>query len=143
MTDLMELASRVDAGEGPDRELDADIQDAVRLGGYKADRDGCSGRLCGTMTRMASNGDGVEWKPLPAFSASLDAAMTLIPENWPEINISTDAGGKWRADLGRETENGVYENEIQVATAFAATPALALCCAALRARAHQGAAHVD
>lgn len=142
MTDLMELASRVEAGEGPDRELDADIQDAVRLGGYKADRDGCSGNLCGTMTRMAADGDGVEWKPLPAFTASLDAAMSLVSEGWRiwTADFSIEGRFVWMLcgpkltwitleDGSREGGDDWYQSGV------ASSPALALTAAALHARA--------
>jgi len=142
MTDLMELASRVEAGEGPDRSLDHDIQDAVRLDGYTADRDGCSGNLCGTMTRMAADGDGVEWKPLLAYTASLDAAMSLIEadEYW---RLGNDGEGPDPAAFKATVTSHDDEAMIHFHDAVAETAALALCCAALRARAHQGTAHVE
>lgn len=149
MTDLMELASRVEAGEGPDRGLDADIQDAVRLGGYKADRDGCSGRLCGTMTRMASDGDGVEWKPLPAFTGSTDAAMSLVNGVGVLTGLSDiGADGLPMARVGCPQFDGApifvgIASCIMTKTAPVAGLAIALTAAALRAWAHQGAAHVD
>lgn len=140
MTDLMELASRVEAREGPDRDLDADIQDAVRLGGYKADRDGCSGRLCGTMTRMASDGDGVEWKPLPAFTASTEASGSLALKAWDHLEVYPPRGKHtgWTVHV-IPLSRAMFDTS----TGYAPSYERALTAAWLRARAHQGAAHVD
>lgn len=119
MTDLMELASRVEAGEGPDRELDSDIARWLmrHLNWHSAD---CLGR----------------------YTASIDDAMTLVPEGWTYIQIEQCArdlpGQHCRASVERLVEEG-DERE----AGYAATPALALTAAALRARAHQGAAHAD
>ncbi|MFN8993324.1 MAG: hypothetical protein ACK5X3_06635, partial [Pseudomonadota bacterium] len=72
----------------------------------------------------------------PRYTASLDKAVTLVPEGW-----------KWKAILrdsarGENTGEGYVHNgrlhmsgQYQGADTFAATPALALCAAALRARA--------
>lgn len=125
MTDLMELASRVEAGEGADRELDADVFCALGLapfveGAYDAYR-------------------------APAYTASLDAAMSLVPQGWgwnvSQPNDRAIASGllKERTPVHGEVQYGC-DHRYAVA---AATPALALTAACLRARAHQGTAHVE
>jgi hypothetical protein len=78
-----------------------------------------------------------------AVTASLDAAMGLVPEGWgwlvSQPNAKAIASGVLKVDtpvLG-EVQFG-YDQRYAVA---AATPALALCAAALRARASQDASH--
>lgn len=62
----------------------------------------------------------------PNYCASLDAAETLVPEYCKDV-WSLIGGTKWQALVGLDD----YQ-------ADAATPALALCAAALRARASNG-----
>lgn len=67
-------------------------------------------------------------KVFPAYTTSLDAAVTLVPE-----------GKDWQAGkIGNECAAGIYpaaHHPFATHKAKAATPALALCAAALRARA--------
>mgnify|MGYP003532425894 FL=1 len=101
---LLALALRCEKAEGPDRELDAAI---MRLFANSVESD-----------------DGDWWygphdempRKVPAFTASLDAALTLVPEEcgWMVMGCA--------AKVGRQPSRG-------------ATPALALASAALRARA--------
>lgn len=120
--ELLALAERVEALSGADREVDAKVALAV---GYKTWPDGY--------------GEGNEWEDPsgnrlprargwgaqpPAFTASLDAAMGLVPEGpgwWWVVN------GAPSAAVGHAPEPAHF--------AHAATPALALTAAALRARA--------
>jgi hypothetical protein len=112
MTDLLKLAERCEQASGPDLDLSHDIARAlVGHSGYK-------------------------YQP---YTASLDAAMTLVPEGWQGDRLSWWAGceascvliethlvgDEWVREAGWL---GRVEGE-------AATPALALCAAALRARA--------
>jgi hypothetical protein len=116
MTTLTELADRVERAEGPDRELDWDIAEAVHL------------------TTRNEWGDSVfitrnsGYRP-PFFTASLDAAMTLVPEGWAATTVRFSIGtGKailWR-DSWEETHRAIDGIS-------ADTPALALTAAALRA----------
>lgn len=79
----------------------------------------------------------------PDFSRSLDAALTLVPEGWvyEVADYGSDSAGP-RAALYSSTEEAeIGEYDLAVG-AYAATPALALCIAALkacRARKAQGA----
>jgi hypothetical protein len=123
---LLELAERCEAATGPDRELDA----AVCAPDYR--------RLLGApFVSLSPDARRVEFgthhqgedhivysrEPLPV-TASLDAAMTLVPEGWCfEL-------GDWEGAWARVFVNGNTER----CFAEAATPALALCAAALRSR---------
>lgn len=103
---MLELASRVEAASGPDRELDAEIGRffAADFLGYVPDEPatGCA-----------------------KFTASLDAAMLMVPpkRGW-RVSYQTKYNPKCYATVGKI---GVY----------AATPALALTAACLRALASQ------
>ncbi len=114
MTDISELIARIEAATGPDQELDAEIH------------------LLATKNTIACVADimaGCElgWEH-PAYTASIDAALKLAPEGWDWI-IGASAGSKFPvANLGRS-----YPTNKNVAHE-AATPALALCAAALKAR---------
>jgi hypothetical protein len=108
---LIALAERCEQATGPDLEIDARIE--AQLVGWKFDA-------------MRESGYAVRDFEAPAYTTSLDAAMTLVPEG-----CSVHAFFQPRK-IGHKVEIGcghVCEK--------AATPALALCAAALRARAAQ------
>jgi hypothetical protein len=88
-----ELAERCEKATGPDFKIDCEIE-----------------RL------IFDNHQGM----MRSFTASLDAAMTLVPEE-AATDWSLIGGTRWQAEVADEL-------------ADAATPALALCAAALRAR---------
>lgn len=95
---MNDLITRLERAEGPDRELDW----AIHI------RDGLLG--------VGMYGDH------PRYTASIDAALTLVPEGW-----------KWAVT----SRNSACCHEQHVAPlnwAYAPTPALALCIAALRAQ---------
>ena len=100
MPDLLKLAERCEAAEGPDRELDLDIM------------------------RWAENigGDPANARP---YTASIDAALMLVPKRhtWT-LYADGCAGVCPKRD----------DDDLADGTIWAATPALALCAAALRAR---------
>ena len=105
-----ELIARIEAATGPDREIDRAIMELLCLApDYAADW----------------GGRGFE-RPAPfAYTASIDAALTLVP----------DGHDKW-AVSGRNAAV-VQSSNKEVTHAewmYAATPALALCAAALKAR---------
>ncbi len=114
---LLALAERCEQATGPDKELDFTIDGFMLKHGPETDR--------------IRNPRYV----LP-YTASLDAAVTLVPEGW-----------RWKAILrdsirGENTGEGYVHNgrlhmtgDYRGFSNFAATPALALCAAALRARA--------
>lgn len=107
---LLALAARCEAAEGPDRELDIAVFHATEQG-FIADG----------------------WDHLyPLYTASLDAAMTLIPADlFPTIDFVTKR--VWIRDAkGFDVAWGS-------AHGFAATVTLSICAAALRAHAGDGA----
>lgn len=91
------------------------------------------------------------WHPaacLRQFVSSIDAALTLVPEGWwvaglyfchPDFRSENDR--EWCAELAGPVTWAVVDREVGEEPHFpsksgtAATPALALCAAALRARA--------
>ena len=62
------------------------------------------------------------------YTTSLDAALTLVPEGWDWAIVSDDQASVYR----RKKSSGGYE-EIFDSPVEAATPALALCVASLKA----------
>ena len=94
-----DLIHRIQAASGPDRLIDFDIA-----------------LLVGTKTRNGSINIA------PHFTASIDAALTLVPEGM-QWSIKNQRSPKSVAQVGAFHEGS------------AATPALALCAAALRAHA--------
>lgn len=122
MTALDNLISQLEAATGPSRELDAEVANAA---GAEA---GFIGKL-GWRMRFATwmSWSDHRWCALPRYTASIDAAITLVPEGavW---TVLTDYGDLCRARIfNAEPELHVEED--------GATPALALCIACLRARA--------
>lgn len=116
MTDLMELASRVEAGEGRDKDLEAAIHQAVFGTSF------CHPLLA------------------PPTTVSLDASevLVLIDECWRVGHDADDSSG-FMAQCSYTPEPG----KMGFIVGRGITAARALTAAALRARAHQGAAHVD
>jgi hypothetical protein len=137
MDDLLKLAERCEQAAGPGYTLDCGIWDAI----YPGERDARFEKLTseGPHKWRLSPADRDGYiKPLRAFTASLDAAMTLVPEGCDERVLF------WR--LGNDGEGGNpgdFKAEILIVSTFAAkeypavaaTAPLALCAAALRARA--------
>lgn len=93
------LANRVEASEGPSRELDREIARLI-------------------------HGDGWNHHSDTRYTASLDAAMTLIPA---DHEWSVEWGGNSIAIVRHLIEGPEHRG-------YAEAPALALCAAALRAR---------
>lgn len=113
---LLDLARRVEGLTGPDREVDDAIIDAL---GWR-------------------NDFGVPIPPgfvgLPAYTGSIDAALMLVPEGhaWAITNIE---GGDYTS-FNFDRPTAVVQRkagDIMALHVSAATPALALCAASLRA----------
>ena len=116
--ELLALAARCEAASGPDRELDAAI--CVALGIEPQARE---------MLQFPAYDGCVRY-----FTASLDAAMTLVPEGW-------DWGIAWFGPRGSEAQawpRGDHTSERKAIGSSDGDVAVALCAAALRARATQG-----
>ena len=115
---LMDLAERCEQASGPDRELDARIY-ILTTGGSAADAD------------YAATDPDVTCKPL-RYTASLDAALTLVPEGWAWA-VYGGAREEIVATAYCVPNGGRLPWPDWVTDICAATPALALCAAALRA----------
>lgn len=119
MSDLEKLAGRVEALTGPDREVDALI--AVLQNLRIVDEGHPLGRCC-----YDKNGVLLV---LPSYTRSLDAAMSLVPDGW-DFTVGVCDKGAW-SDVSPSEQPYDVADEV---FAQGATPALALCAAALRAR---------
>ncbi|MFS0736964.1 hypothetical protein ABC347_07930 [Sphingomonas sp. 1P06PA] len=128
MSALLDLADRVEGLEGPDRDIDREIMALLRLPpDYAADwgpQDNC--------------------RPAPfAYTASIDAAIALLDQYGVLLHLSDiGADGLPLARVGRPDLDQVpIFTGISSQIALKATPAsglaIALCAAALRARAAQ------
>lgn len=129
MADLLVLADRVEKLTGPDRDLEAEIWLACTPG---ATRDKWSyihkatGRECTVdETRDATDRLII----VPSFTASIEAALTLLPEGWWWSAVVCRREN--HASVGSEI--GTVEGELIFET-FGATAPLALLAAILRAR---------
>jgi len=119
----MTLLERLEALTGPCRECDALI--GVALGWFKSEPNkGWPEKVDyidirgGQITYPGSGFDQL----VPAYTASIDAAMTLVPEGCDKWAVS-----------GRNAAT-VNERHAVVQWSYAATPAIALCIAALKVR---------
>jgi hypothetical protein len=145
MTDLLELAARVEGLKGPDREVDAEI---ALVCGIVRERDGnCFyGHRDYSVVVMERDYYDHEGHPpeLPAYTASLDAAMTLVPKghtvqlsDWDHETLRQK--GPWQAIVLPFGARGAMKDfTFTNRCDHTATPSLALLAAALRARAHGG-----
>lgn len=121
MSKLIALAERCEAATGPSREINAQIAEAT---GW---RDVCKAGYGSWRGLRPTSGKREAVCP---FTASLDAAMTLVPEGavWGVHNSDDPHPSVWKASVmplaGPAGE-----------TLKAKSPALALCAAALRAQA--------
>jgi hypothetical protein len=136
MSALLQLAERCEKAVGPDRELDAVI--LATIDGYTAIEERAGGWIVavgkGVMERSLgfidpgehSRNFTLQHHDTPALTASLDAAMQLVPE-----------GVCWRVIAWPKNTRGFKAGALIEGSpdAGGATPALALCAASLRARA--------
>jgi hypothetical protein len=140
VSDLLTLVERCEKAAGPDRELDCLIFESQHLLLMPNHR----GTIDGEPTGEYFSQDGHQLpERAPLYTGSIDAAMALVPEGyWTALDhfCMSDIPGKtkWRTFLNRHFEIG-DRDYLQKSLAVALTPALALCAAALRARAVPGA----
>lgn len=127
---LRALAAKVEALQGPCRETDGLIYIAVCIPAERAGRIDHNRGVVGWWPR---DGAYVSARQVPEYTASLDAALSLMPEGWKWTIHSPDDDGPAVAycvpNMGR------LPWPDWVTDICAATPALALVSAALRARA--------
>lgn len=141
MIELEKLVERIEALTGPSREVDALIWCAlfappeayVKESPFNSEWLTYHLNFRGKEALVEPRGLGAPRQGQP-FTASLDCAMTLVPEGlgWGLTNIE---GGDYEAmDFSRCTAV-LHGGSVELCRSDAATPALALCAAALRARA--------
>lgn len=118
---LQRLIERLEAATGPDRVLDMDIEEAalpeLRRKPWRRDL----GRFWDDSDR-----DGLHYVEASRYTASIDAALTLVPEG-SEWTRHRGANDRMTMQIDGPSHFGVHGQ--------GATPAIALCIAALRARA--------
>lgn len=139
---MKDLIERVERAEGPCRELDVAIAVSIdwRWDDWEEGDPTVRGHVekhgLGWMVERCRQSVTVWPRLLPAYTASIDAAMTLLPDGWRlrQMHFAAPCADcrKWTINLygGREGENCFH--------AEAATPALALVAASLRALAMEG-----
>lgn len=131
-SELLKLAERVEALRWPDREVDAEIAAAIHT-----DIDGIEFEAFvekdGKVTIYFAGGKVKQVHRAPAYTASLDAAMTLVErpawvriDEWPDEFNATSA-----------SVQPIRDPQVGSHCAKAASPAPALCAAALRALAKE------
>lgn len=154
MTDLASLIERLERATGPDRELDLTIQVAIYPDGDIAKlmqfRRGLDGKIGMAWDIWGNSGSVVFEKrdahgncyfnggyPLPNYTSSIDAAMTLVPDGCSIVLNIFDVATKperihtARVHISSFRVRGEWSPGV---LADSATPAIALCIAALRAR---------
>lgn len=139
MTDAFaDLLVRLEAAAGPDPHLDAEIEAALR-GGEPAYRSASRHQFGPSVVLNHGAGNPWDgWESAPSFTGSLDAALTLVPERhrWlldkrPGAYFRTDG---YRAEVYLEA-HPYRSDRSDVPMHWGPTPALAICIAALKARA--------
>ena len=137
MSDLASLIARLEAAEGPSRELDAEIAALCVIGPSQdvwaePDSPGMVRVLgCGSISSQSVRAR--------RYTASLDSALSLVPEGvWTTIDhyfMSDERPDIWRVWLKRPIGFDGKRPKIIEYFSKAPTPALALTAAALKARA--------
>lgn len=130
MTDFNKLACQVMDLDGPSYEMDCAIWDAIYPGERAARFEKLTAKGSPYHMRLGlADMDGYV-RPLRAFTASLDAAMTLVPEGWQWYVTSCDeediAQACVTSPLDHDKDGGCKDYAVH-----ASAPALALTAAVL------------
>lgn len=122
--EIIALAERVERAEGPSLVLDRDVALAIYPGAKPVP--GVDARI------SVWDGNGLTQRTVKPYTASLDAAMSLVPEDW---HLSLSMGRINIVTLTEDSDDPVAP--ARVFEASASTPALALTAASLRAIAEE------
>ena len=129
MTALAELIARLEVATAGSRELDIAVYEAI---GWRRKQ---FSKTAPTWLCPPDDGKRIAIEPfnlLPCVTTSIDAALTLVPENWwAEIHARTDTPSCVLHEFPLPCRRVPSERPYVL---VAATPALALCIAALKAR---------
>lgn len=136
---MLTLIERLEKATGSDRELDARIELSRRklLFGAAAVAGAAIG---GAVPEGWIGGIGDQPIKAPAYTADLGAALTLVPKGFDALiyvnEASAPMGSHGGAVVRQPCDSGSKKDrgEICVSVHNKATPAIALCIAALRAR---------
>jgi len=144
---LEELAVRCEAATGADRDVDGwafcsvnpDETTVIDHEPGRFPRKSIYGPVSVIMDKIGGK-DGAEYLCAPAYTSSLDAAMTLVPaglrltfSEWDDEKHLRPRG-PWQAILTKAGSGSSFNDMFGYRCDHAATPALAVCAAALRAR---------
>lgn len=128
---MLEIITRLESAKGADRIADAMIWEAIELPLCR-EPDCLPDVFVRLIARVKGGGDDPE---CPAYTGSVDAAMSLVPRMWgttlDQYVLSDEGDHTWRVWLRHVTE----ADSIHKVFGVAPTPALAMCIAALKARA--------
>jgi hypothetical protein len=125
-TTLLALAERCEQAAGPDRVLDAEITKSF----IPRDATHIARSRYGWSFIISGSGQEFEWLENQPYTDSLDTAITLVPEGWRydltngDLVSEEKPAARLTPDFAGPCFNG-----------YARTVPLALCVAALRARA--------
>lgn len=134
MTTTDTLIARLESAAEGSRELDFGIAQAIGLARAHPETDRsewAEALIDGKWTYLGAEG---QWKLdwwLPLYTTSIDAALTLVPEGW-RVNTLAQHENGWACLLYRGEWN--EPGRAVMASPVLATPALAICAAALKAR---------
>jgi hypothetical protein len=125
-----ELIAALEKAEGPSRELDCDIFVATAHSPFVSYYPDC------VLASLGGFAARVEIEEIPKYTTSIDAALTLVPEGWALYRINQYHDNKNPAWGWGGTLRNYLTPEIGVEVGESrASLALALCIAALKARA--------
>ena len=134
-----DLITRLESADGPSYALDCEIWDQIYPGERQARFDKLTAKGQPYHMRLGPADIDGYVQPLRSFTASIDAALTLVPEGWNWM-----AGNRNQPIARAYVENsqmafvglgGMKRNpDRQWFECVASTPALALAAAALKAR---------
>jgi hypothetical protein len=143
---LLDLAERVEALAGPDRDIDTEILWHINRGAFLRGYWNAASGMPRPLEQMPSKHGGLGWIGAqccaPTYTGSIDSAMTLVPELCLAMvkqlwDGDTKAGYAVVHSYYRDAEECDGKRNLDDFTAIGETPALALTAASLRARAHQ------
>jgi hypothetical protein len=115
-----QLIAALEVATGPSDALDADIAEAVCM----SLNDERVAVYAGYRVNPHTDAQDDVWEDVPPYTASLDAALTLVPDYWATL-ISINETGPGGASLTKG---------FLLVQAKHSEPAIALCIAALKAR---------
>jgi hypothetical protein len=131
---IADLIARLEKAEGPSRELDAEIFAHIGLTELQESH-------CRSWCRMAGRTDLTRERYIdawaPAYTASIDAALTLVPDGmWWLIGAGRIRQREplYGAQIMRHDPDPPYTSDVIAEGEHDAGAAVALCIAALRAR---------